>query len=315
MSRVRIALISQILLVAGALPASAATPSKSAYYAQVAAASSISKVPADLKPSMAELAKNLIPLEGISTLDRCDPFSQHTQVAAPVPCVLGNTAGTKSIVLIGDSNTGNWAPGLSAGLATSDYKLLVFPYAGCSTADVPLIPGSVGNGVTIADCTLWHQKVQLAAKALSPIAVLIVAGPNGYNLFKPAAWAAGINKMFAGATGGNKTIKRIVLGTSPRFAMPVAACLAQRANPKRCGLVPTSAVNGATYQQYLTRDALIATTSGAKLVAARPYLCTTHFCNAVIGSLITAVDADHFSTVFSTSLAPYMTTDVLAALK
>jgi hypothetical protein len=99
------------------------------------------------------------------------------------------------------------------------------------------------------------------------------------------------------------------------FAMPVASCLSQRANPKLCGLAPTTTVWGATYQQYLTRDSLIATTSGAKLVPARPYLCTATFCNSVIGSLITSVDADHFSTVFSTSLAPYMTPAVLAALK
>ena len=316
MLRAKVALLVSTLLLAAAGPVAAATPlSPAAYFAQVAAATSVTKVPTNLNPSLAQMATKPIPLEGISTLDSCDPFLHRSQIAAPIPCNLGNPNGSKTIVLIGDSNTGNWAPALSAGLQNSIYKLAVFPYAGCMTSDVTLVAGSTGSGVTINDCTQWHQKVALAAKALSPAAILLVAGPNGYSLYKPAVWAAGFNKLFGAASGGSKAVKRVVLGTSPRFAMPVASCLAQRANPKLCGLVPTTTVGGATYQQYLSRDSLIATTSGAKLVPARPYLCTATFCNSVIGSLITAVDADHFSTVFSTSLAPYMTPAVLAAIK
>lgn len=316
MSRAKVVLLASTLLLAAAGPVAAATPlTRAAYLAQVSAATSVTKVPANLNPSLSQMATKPIPLEGISTLDSCDPFLHRSQIASPIPCNLGNPNGTKTIVLIGDSNTGNWAPALSAGLQDSIYKLAVFPYAGCMTADVTLVAGSTGSGVSLNDCTVWHQKVALAAKALSPVAVLLVAGPNGYSFYKPAVWAAGFNKLFSAASGGSKAVKRVVLGTSPRFAMPVASCLAQRANPKLCGLAPTTTVGGATYQQYLSRDSLIAATSGAKLVAARPYLCTTTFCNSVIGSLITAVDADHFSTVFSTSLAPYMTPDILAAIQ
>ena len=316
MLRAKVALLASTLLIAAAGPVAAATPlTPAAYFAQVSAATSVTMVPANLNPSLAQMASKPISLQGISTLDSCQPFLHRSQIAQPIPCNLGNPNGSKTIVLIGDSTTGNWAPALSAGLQNSVYKLAVFPYAGCMTSDVTLVAGSTGSGVSISDCTLWHQKVALASKALAPVAILLVAGPNGYTFYKPTIWAAGFNKLFGAASGGSKAVKRVVLGTSPRFAMPVASCLAQRANPKLCGLAPTTTVGGATYQQYLTRDSLVATTTGAKLVPARPYLCTTTFCNTVIGSRITAVDADHFSTVFSTSLAPYMTPDVLAALK
>ena len=79
-------------------------------------------------------------LTGPSTYGSCDPYNSEALALAPKACFFGNLHGSKTIVLVGDSNVGNWVPALSIGLAKTAYRLAV-QYAG-STKQLQLLVAS-----------------------------------------------------------------------------------------------------------------------------------------------------------------------------
>src|SRR5208283_1058463 len=110
--------------------------------AQVAVAvkssTSIKSIPTDLTPSLQSFANGTeaFKLSGPSYFGSCDAYGNAKEQAHPSPCLFGDTKSTKTIVLVGDSSVGNWAPGLSIGFKKDGYRLAVFGFAGCPTPDL-----------------------------------------------------------------------------------------------------------------------------------------------------------------------------------
>lgn len=248
-------------------------------------------------------------LTGPSTFGICDPYNSETLALAPKPCFAGNTHGLKTIVLVGDSNVGNWVPALSLGLASTPYRLAVFGFSGCGLANLPYAPAW---GTLYKRCRQWHANVPAAIRALHPVALLTASGDVGTN-YSSATWANGVKSLMVAATLGSPSTKRIVLGTSPFFGASAVTCLTVHPDPQTCSLkyTPSSGYYGAA----LSRDQLVASTSDAQLVDTNKYFCYSDTCSPVIANILVYSDIDHITIAYSSFISKDLTGAVLAALK
>jgi hypothetical protein len=248
-------------------------------------------------------------LTGPSTFGNCDPYNSEALALKPKPCLAGNLQGTKTIVLVGDSNVGNWVPALSLGLASTPYRLAVFGFSSCGLANLPYTPAW---GSLYERCRQWHANVPAAIRALHPVAVLASSGDVGTQ-YSNTIWANGVKSLFVEATLGSPTTKRVVMGTSPFFGESAVTCLTVHPDPQDCSLKYTS--GSGYYGAVLSRDKVVASTAGAKLVDTNKYFCHSNTCSPVIGNILVYSDIDHVTIAYSSFISKGITGAVLAALK
>ncbi len=282
--------------------------------AQVAAAVKSSISVKTVSPTIAATLKEFsnsssFDLTGPSTFGSCDPYNSEALAIAPKPCFFGNLHGTKTIVLVGDSNVGNWVPALNLGLADSPYRLAVFGFSSCGLANLPYTPSW---GALYERCRQWHANVPAAIRSLHPLAVLASSGDVGTN-YSNTTWANGVKNVFVEATLGAPTTKRILIGTSPLFGESAVTCLTVHPDPQDCSLQYT--VGSGYYGGTLSRDVQVASSSHATLINTSKFLCSSDVCSPVIGNILVYSDIDHITIAYSSFLSKVLTSAVLAALK
>jgi hypothetical protein len=248
-------------------------------------------------------------LTGPSTFSACDAYNSEALALSPKPCFFGNLHGTKTIVLIGDSNVGNWVPALNLGLATTPYRLAVFGFSSCGLSNLPY---TASWGSLYERCRQWHANLPAAIRALHPVAVLATSGAVGTN-YPNTTWAHGVKNVFVEATRGSPTTKRVLIGTSPFFPQSAVTCLTVHTDPQDCSLkyTPGSGYYGST----LSRDKQIASASHAKLVDTTKFFCYSNTCSPIIGNILVYSDIDHVTIAYSSFISKVFTSAVFAALK
>ena len=277
--------------------------------AALAAAVLNTSIPANLTPPLAAFTVNdpkKTVFGGTIFVNHCQTNETPALVSTPVACYLGNPRGTRNIVLIGDSNTGNWAEALNAGLTTSNYRLVVYTYSGCPS---PFLTYSYSGWRT---CTKWHNAVAPLIAALHPAALIVATGPWKIPADVSAAqWSAGYGQLFrATGTSGPQT-KRILIGTSPSLPDSAPICLSRHHNPQMCGLTITQ---NSDYSLLLARDTANATAANAVLLASAPWLCSGAVCPVIVDSRMVYADNNHVTFVYSHYLAEVITAAVLHVL-
>jgi hypothetical protein len=294
--------------------ASASTTDRVGTTAQVTSAVKSSISVKTVSPAVAATLKEFsspssFDLTGPSTFGNCDPYNSEALALAPKACFAGNLHGTKTIVLVGDSNVGNWVPALSLGLASTPYRLAVFGFSSCGLANLPYTPAW---GSLYERCRQWHANVPAAIRALHPVAVLAASGDVGTQ-YSNSVWANGVKSLFVAATLGSPTAKRIVMGTSPFFGESAVTCLTVHPDPQDCSLKYTP--GSGYYGEALSRDKVVASTSDAKLVDTNKYFCHSDTCSPVIGNILVYSDIDHVTIAYSSFISKGITGAVLAAMK
>ena len=111
-------------------------------------------------------------------------------------------------------------------------------------------------------------------------------------------------------TGDSATVRRILIGTSPDYATSVPTCLAAEPTSVQSCAVDYSSPTS-QYASVLARDTQIALASKAKLIPVSQWLCYAHHCSPVVLNMMTVVDRDHLSIVYS----KYLSRVLGAALK
>lgn len=308
-----IAIFSSICI--GTTSTSTAATTRTKYQpieAAVAASVKSSKPPAIYSPPLADFVPNN-QLAGESTVSACDAYGSIDEIRAPVPCVEGDISASRTIVLVGDSNVGNWAPGLSAGLSKTKYKLDVFSFAGCPTSDLTYVEADY-IGITPSSCNEWHQSVLRAIVKLSPVAIITASSGVGPQ-YNQKAWDEGYETLFNKATGDRSSVRRIVIGTSPYFNSPPPTCLSRNsAAPLRCAMSTNTKTIVGAYYTYASRDSAVAKASGATLVSTSSLFCYDKTCPAEVEGTVTFIDNDHVTTAYSREISTPLTNAILATL-
>ncbi|MGC2168521.1 MAG: SGNH hydrolase domain-containing protein [Acidimicrobiales bacterium] len=301
----------------GAVTAASAAPraqkSISAVESLVASAVKDSKAPSTYNPPLTDFVPGAN-LSGEGTLKGCDAYGSTKEIDDPLPCVDGNPHGTKVVVLVGDSNVGNWSPGLSLGLAKTQYKLDVFSFAGCPTSDIKYSSKDY-IGTSPSSCNNWHQNVITEIKKLSPVAIVTASSGIGTQ-YDPTTWENGYNTLFLQGSGGRSSVKRIVIGTSPYFPTPPPTCLSLHpSTPLECLLMTSTSTIVGPYSTYAIRDAAVAKASKATLISTSSLFCYDGKCPSEVAGTVTFVDNDHVSTAYADKISGPLTSALLAALK
>jgi hypothetical protein len=269
-------------------------------------------VPRNLNPSLVKLASSsqMQTLIGDFEGTACNPNDFPVQVSAPVPCLFGNPNATKTIVLFGDSNAGNWIPAFATGLATSQYKLAVFMFEGCPTADLNYTSSQLTTAAIATNCVTWHAAVERDIASMKPTAIVAVQSLAMSWKISIPTWVVGMTKFFTNATAGTSSTKRIIMGTSPFFHTAVPACLARARTPLQC------AATTPMYQTTLTsRDPAVAAAVHATLIPTNTWFCKGSLCAPVVAGNVVVGDLDHTTIAESTYLSHVATTALLAALR
>jgi hypothetical protein len=280
--------------------------------AAVKQAASGGPIPKNLQPDLSNFVSTLSTYRstGVSLLAPCSPnlTSHLSQVSMPVACKFGNLSSPKTIVIYGDSNVGNWFPALSLGLATSAFKLVVYSFAGCPSADITYTTAMLGSQGMASACNTWHSNVEQQIRTIKPAAVIVA---SSYELvsMKDSVWANGISKFFTSAAGNAPLTKRIIMGTTPFFRSPVGSCLSIAKTLSSCALD--------VRQKYASiisnRDPLAARLSNAKTIPTNQWFCYGFVCPAVVNGIVVAADHDHLTQEESTYLSSVATSAVLKA--
>ena len=301
-----------VALVAGAIvPSGAGSAAQVA--AMVHASTSVHSLPSALNPSLTtvENGQQAYEASGVSAFNKCDPYYVSALVTAPRACFFGDLSSRRTMVIVGDSNVGNWVPALRAGLKPTRLRLAVLAYSGCPTPFLEYTTPSTG-GQRYQQCNQWHAALPKVVARLHPVAVLASSGAVDLTTVPSATWMSGMLTLFRKLTATSPHAKRIIIGTSPYFPTSVPQCLAAESDPQKCDLIYGSGVG---YSAFLSRDPKIATKAHAKLITTSQWLCTTgQECSGVIGNYLVYVDSDHVSTAYSTFLSKVMAQAVVKAL-
>ena len=307
-----IVIVSTIVLLVGTAAASSADRVASIAQVNAAIKSSISikTTPSAVEKTLKEYSSpSSFDLTGPSTFGACDPYNSEALALSPKPCFAGNLRGTRTIVLVGDSNVGNWVPALSLGLASTPYRLAVFGFSSCGLANLPYTPSW---GSLYKRCNQWHTHLPAVIRALHPVAVLASSGAVASKI-STTSWVNGVKNVFVESTLGSRSTKRILLGTSPFFAESAVTCLTVHTDPQDCSLHYT--LGSGYYGSLLSRDKTIASASNAELINTSKFLCYSHTCSPVIGNVLVYSDIDHVTIAYSSFISKAVTSAVLAALK
>jgi hypothetical protein len=270
-------------------------------------------------PSLSSIstAEGVYAAQGSSLSFKCDPDTSEALAQHPKPCWYGDLAAKKVVVLIGDSNAGNWEPVLNLALKQLKFKLAVFVYPGCSSQLVNEPSAPIASGQNWQWCNLFHAKVVGVVERLHPKAIISAALGEGFSgktvSFLP--FAKNWKKTFDLLTSHSPQTIRILMGATPNnVAGSIPICLSRYVSSStNAGMAICSPhyYPGRNFStnpwSYWQRDELSASISDAKLIQTYKWFCgfqsaVEDYCPAVIGNKLVYLDTDHISIAYMDTL-------------
>jgi hypothetical protein len=292
-----VAALASAPALAGAVRGQGVSPGTSAQVAAaVAAAPSITSIPGNVTPTLADAERDTAS-KSTPSLGKCqsDPTTKS-------PCLYGDTRGTKTMVLWGDSHAYMWFPAVNAIAKRHKWKLVMLFDYGCPVADI-----SVWNTITngpYTSCNTFRQNVIAAINELKP-ALLIVseeyaAEDSNQKPIKTTRWTSALKKTL-GSIGSR--VKKVLIGDTIDLA-PVTSgttpltCLASYPNDvQTC----STSESNATYAAERNSEMAAASAERAGYINVIPWSCSD-VCTAIIGNMIVYYSQGHFTATYDTYL-------------
>jgi peptidoglycan/LPS O-acetylase OafA/YrhL len=219
----------------------------------------------------------------------------------PPPCVYGDPAGKRTVVLVGDSHAEQWFPALDLAARDQGWRLISWTKAACSIADVPQFSDVLRREFT--ECLAWRESITARILAVQPD--LVISSQS--NIVPDArtddqAWAAGTARALARFQQAD--IPVTYLGDSPSLRQNAPDCVADHlADVGACSTPRTIAAPAHGRAEEL-RSAL--TAADVTVVEPADWFCTATSCPVVVGNLLVYRDGSHFSRTYSRYLAPLL---------
>jgi hypothetical protein len=305
--RSAVAVWAVVCVGALAVSASASTPppgSSAQVKALVAASTKIKKLPSGLTPSLATAAT-----DNAATVYP----AMKVGCSSPTQCVYGDTASSKTLVLLGDSHAEMWLSAILPFAIANQLKVVVLSTLGCPVATVTIWISSPPGYYTA--CTTDRSKDIATIVGMHPADVVIAErtahlkrSPTAY--FTNGQWQAGfIKTLHALAPSGAKLVvlgDNTVLNVSPlqclaAYPTNVQHCSTQNPNLRTVNLTHVAAEKAAAVQAH------------AAFVATVPWMCA-RTCSPVIGTMAAYWDAYHLTNTYATYLSKVMAAALTTAL-
>jgi len=271
----------------------------------VAAASSVTSVPADLTPSLQNAANDF----GLPAAAGrgCQPGPNGTSVNVQ-SCTFGNPSGKHTMVIVGDSHAGMWLPAFDLVGKQSDWRVIALNKVNCGAASVSYYLHTESR--PYSECDTWHSWVFSEIGLLDPSIVVLtsfVAPSVSVPPLSPSQWTTGLETSLNRITSPGT--KKVVLGDMPYLiaggtnlgfstVAPANCVAAHESNVQACSVPATQAVlttfHDAEVQASLTSD--------AQYVDVIPWLCST-VCSPIVKNMFVYENTEHITTTYATYLS------------
>ncbi|MBU1211494.1 MAG: acyltransferase [Alphaproteobacteria bacterium] len=202
------------------------------------------------------------------------------------PCVYGAAAGTRTVVLFGDSHAGNWFSAIDTAARKQGWRLLVRIKASCRPIEAEQIRG---NGQPYPECEAWRSRVMAELIATKPDLIVVSSMTNPL----PAAseqvtfrWLAGIAPT-------------VVMRDTPVLPETPGDCLKRTSNAGDCVWRFEDLRSPNSYPKSKSADL----PAGVSILDVNPRICPNGVCRAITDGRVLMSDKHHLSDSFSRTLA------------
>jgi hypothetical protein len=256
-------------------------------------------VPANLKPSLQHAYDDTPP----SYRDGCHSGVFETTVH---PCLYGDSHGTKTVALFGDSHAAQWLPALIASGNQEHWRIRSLTKSGCPSVTVRFKEGTYAGAEK--SCRTWRKQA-IAWMTNHPPDLIVVTNYRSYELLdasghalhgaaREQAWGAGLSKTLDALPNSSRLF---VLGDTPQMAADPPTCLEQHSSNIAACETSRAAANSPAHDKA---ERAAATSSGATFASLNGQVCSYDPCPLIVGHLMMWREQTHLTATYSKQLAP-----------
>lgn len=264
-------------------------------------------LPPELIPSV-----DLVPPLEQADADNGIPTAQSQCVAsdgkAEVPdCVFGDPAGSRTVIVLGDSHAFSWIPAFDQIGKRLHWKVTLLAKSACTPAYISTL--NLTKKAPFTDCDRWHDYSIARINQAHPDMVVVITRSLATNVegaaVDNAEWVATMSKTLGLITIPNA--RKVVFANLPApkignppnlFAGP--NCLAAHlSDVQACSASREFAVDT---RSRIRAQAVVAQ-SGAHYVDISPWLCSQQVCTSVVGKMNVYVHDGHLSATYATYIS------------
>lgn len=205
-------------------------------------------------------------------------------------CRLGDPAGTRTIVVMGDSHAAQWVPAVDKIAKDRKWKLVTFTKAACPVTRVAILDDSK----PYEQCALWRERVLAAIAKLKPD--FVVTSQSNYTSIAQDAMIEGLRSVWSELAGEGARV--VAIRNTPYSLFDPRNCLGT--DPGNC-INPRSKVERGDIYALAARSM-----TGVTVVDMNDTLCGKDSCPAVVGNIVVLRDNHHLTATYALALAPYL---------
>jgi hypothetical protein len=218
-------------------------------------------------------------------------------------CVSGSAGATHRAVVLGDSISGAWLPGLQAALEPHGWSVQTLGMGQCPNITATVLY----NAQPFTGCNDHHtwalnyiQRTRPGLVVLSNAYSASLADPSAN---KPNTWRTGLTSVIQQIQASGAAV---VVLSSPPGGANLQACATSLSSPSDCTSSPSS-----VWRQYSGIEKQVAAATGATFVDAEGWFCLQDSCPAAVDGAPVYADGVHMTAEYSAKLAPYLATAIL----
>jgi hypothetical protein len=221
--------------------------------------------------------------------DRCLLRQDDTGVGK---CEYATPAGTKSVVLFGDSHAANWFPALEAAALAEGWRLVVRTRAACNPVDAPQ---TRADGSAFPQCAAWRKAVLEELHASKPDLIVVAGSSNSH---PQEAERRVLDELAAVAP-------TVVMRDTPRLPEDPVTCLRRERDAEKCKWT----IDRLGGQKYPKTPAS-GMPPNARVLDLNSRLCPDGICRAVFGGWGLMTDPHHLTARTSRSFSDAFATEL-----
>jgi hypothetical protein len=297
-------LLALAIAVALISPSAAAALTTTELAADLAAGTTITRVPADLEPPLASAAA----AEPLIVKNGC--HLSRTGLRSK-PCVYGDTTSTTTVVLFGDSHAAYWFPALDLIGRQQQWRIVDLTKDGCPAAEVN-IAAWFRHGGPYPECTDWRTSAMAQIVALHPALVIATearyleepeARPlAGVPTGRGSAWLNGLAATFRFLDRWAAHV--VFLSDVPTPQQYPPGCVSR--HPSSVWRCNTSLGAAIRLPDVKREELALAAREHVDAVDPTSWFCTSTTCPAIVGNLLVYRNIAHMEPAWSRFIAPVL---------
>lgn len=271
-------------------------------HAAIAASTNQNEVPSNLVPALVDIREDqprLTNEDGVSCM--VDVLDTAVAKKPHGSCIFGDPHGTKTIALVGDSHSYQWAGAIDKIARDAGWRMVNFTKGACPAYDVQVNSYALHRDYT--ECYEWRANMLKRLEQEKPDIIVTSAfvGPNTASDSYTQQWANGVKT--AVSKFGDIADKVFVIEDTPRLWRDMASCIAIHLDDYTKCSIPSRDTYTALERRELTKEA--ARSVGAQVISTRDWFCDD-MCPGVISNMAVYSDSSHITDTYAQFLSPLL---------